>query len=61
LDGQWRKSRGSESNGACIEVRYVHGTIQVRDSKNPNGPVLDFTSDQWAAFVGSVVDGELKP
>ncbi|MEU2915838.1 DUF397 domain-containing protein [Streptomyces massasporeus] len=29
-------------------------TVPVRDSKNPDGPVLVVTRSAWSAFVGSV-------
>jgi hypothetical protein len=27
------------------------GTIQVRDSKDPSGPVLTFSPDGWTTFI----------
>jgi hypothetical protein len=54
----WTKSTKS-TNGNCIEVARLHrGHFGVRDSKNPNGPVLIFTPGEWDAFVGGVKDGE---
>lgn len=38
-------------NGACVEVARPPGEVLVRDSKNPDGPVLTFTPDEWSAFV----------
>jgi hypothetical protein len=32
--------------------------ILMRDSKNPDGPVLAFTEDEWRAFIAGVKDGE---
>ena len=32
--------------------------IVMRDSKNPDGPVLYFTEAEWEAFIGGVKDGE---
>jgi hypothetical protein len=53
----WRKSR--HSGGAnCLEVRLDDGRIQVRDSKDPGGAVLTFTTDEWVAFVAGAKDGE---
>lgn len=58
-DTPWVKARRSgANNGACVEVRRYAGTIQVRDSKNPDGPVLCFPLDEWAAFVDAVSKGE---
>jgi Domain of unknown function (DUF397) len=54
----WRKSSFSSINGACVEVRTDSGTVQVRDTKNPDSPVLGFTSDEWAAFTAGVRAGE---
>jgi Domain of unknown function (DUF397) len=32
--------------------------IAMRDGKNPGGPVLIFTPDEWRAFTAGVQDGE---
>jgi hypothetical protein len=34
------------------------GQIGVRDSKDPQGPVLRFTPDEWRAFLGGARHGE---
>ena len=31
----------------------------MRDSKDPDGPVLRFTGAEWTAFVAGVQDGDL--
>ncbi|MFG2658062.1 DUF397 domain-containing protein [Streptomyces sp. NPDC048425] len=53
----WRKSSysGGES-GDCLEVDdHAHAAhVPVRDSKNPHGPAVVFTSGAWTAFVGAV-------
>ena len=55
----WRKStRSGPWTDNCVEVAFVDGTIAVRDSKNPAGPVLVFTSAEWDAFVDGAKDGE---
>ncbi len=50
--GTWRKSSHSGGNG-CVEVARP-GEIHVRDSKDPDGPVLTFGADQWRAFIDAV-------
>lgn len=40
----WRKSRKSQDNGGCVEVADLREYVAVRDSKDPNGPVLVFTA-----------------
>jgi hypothetical protein len=55
----WRK--GSRSNGQynCVEVADLGcGAHAVRDSKNPYGPALIFTTPGWAAFTAGVRDGD---
>jgi hypothetical protein len=54
----WFKSSRSGNNGQCTEVRDRGDAIDVRDSKNPIGPVLTFTPAEWAAFVEGVRAGE---
>jgi hypothetical protein len=63
----WRKSSYSGGNGGtCVEVAVLPGSkegsggrvIAVRDSKDPDGPALVFTCDEWEAFTVGVNDGE---
>jgi hypothetical protein len=55
---EWRKSSYSGGNGGeCVEVAATpSGNIAVRDSKNPAGPTLTFTPDDWHAFLTTVKD-----
>ena len=56
----WYKSSYSGPNtDACVEVKDVDGGGKlVRDSKNPDGPVLAFTPQEWTAFTQGVRAGE---
>jgi hypothetical protein len=55
----WRKASKSGSNGQCAEVAVTaDGEVRVRDSKNPDGPLLAFTPGEWNAFVAGAKDGE---
>lgn len=46
---QWNK---------CVEVAFDADKVHVRDSKNPDGPVLEFTPQEWDAFIQGVKQGE---
>jgi hypothetical protein len=52
-DAAWFKSARSTGGGnGCVEVAFLpHGYTAVRDSKNPDGPALTFTAEQWDAFL----------
>ena len=52
----WRKASYSANNGgACVEVaRNLPGTVAVRDSKDPHGPVLIIEPEGWRDFIADV-------
>lgn len=49
----WFKSKYSNANGTCVETRMT-GDVQVRDSKNPDGPILNFAPEAWRAFISKI-------
>jgi Domain of unknown function (DUF397) len=48
----WRKSTASNSGG-CVEVGVVDGSVLIRDSVNPHGPVIRVSTVAWSAFLTS--------
>lgn len=48
---EWRKARRSMGNGDCVEVAQLNGQILIRDSKNPEGPVLRYSPSSWRRFT----------
>jgi hypothetical protein len=56
----WQKSRRSNPSGNCVEVaELADGTgVAVRNSRDPNGPVLIYTRAEIEAFILGVRDGD---
>jgi hypothetical protein len=52
----WIKSSYSGTNGGdCVEVApAIPDFVPVRDSKNPDGPVLKITRSAWSAFTSAL-------
>lgn len=48
----WKKSSYCEASG-CIEVATAPTEVQVRDSKNPDGWVLNFDVSSWREFIAA--------
>ncbi|MGH3157309.1 MAG: DUF397 domain-containing protein [Streptosporangiaceae bacterium] len=63
--GVWQKSSYSDAANGCVEVsadRHGAGLLcLVRDSKDREGPVLAFTSNQWRTLTDRVKNGEFTP
>jgi hypothetical protein len=58
---RWIKSSLSDLQSAtnCVEVAFLeNGDVLVRDSKDPNGPMMHYTPGEWDAFIGGAKLGE---
>lgn len=55
----WQKSSFSSQSG-CVEVAPVRDEIWIRDSKNPDGPVLRCTRKRWAPVIAGLRAGEFR-
>ncbi|MEU5546712.1 DUF397 domain-containing protein [Streptomyces sioyaensis] len=58
----WCKSSYSDGGADnCVEIAGgFPGAVPVRDSKNPEGPVLLFPAAAWSAFIGGVTSDRLR-
>jgi hypothetical protein len=60
-DLQWRTAIRSAGNGACVQVAPVDGAILIRDSKDQDGPVVQYPDNSWRMFLGSAKRGRFDP
>jgi hypothetical protein len=55
----WRKSRRSNSQGACVELgSLADGRVAVRNSRHPDGPALLYTKAEIQALIEGVKKGD---
>lgn len=58
-DDDFKKSSWSKNNPkTCVTVAIGPSKVAIRDSKDQNNSTLNFTRDEWFAFIQGVKDGE---
>ena len=56
---QWfRSSFSTGDTDGSVEVALLDCGVAVRDSKDPDGPALVYSHEEWARFVSGVRDGQ---
>lgn len=61
ISKDWYKSSASTGANNCVETRvFADGSVDVRNSKNPEGAQVRFTAGEWEAFVAGVKNGEFE-
>jgi len=56
----WRKSSKSTGGGnQCVEVAVVPGSVAIRDSKDPQGPVHVISPEAFRELITSIKRGDL--
>lgn len=56
----WQRSHACAQE-ACVEVHIEASQVLVRDSKDPDGPILRFTTAEWKAFLDGASAGQFDP
>jgi hypothetical protein len=52
---RWHRSSHSQDSALCVEFALLSPTeVGVRDSKNPSGPVLVYSTKSWRNFIAAV-------
>ena len=59
IEPRWRKaSYSGNGGGSCVEVaRNLPRIVAVRDSKDPDGPMLAVETAGWRTFIADVKAG----
>ncbi|MFH8554223.1 DUF397 domain-containing protein [Streptomyces celluloflavus] len=61
VDFIYRKSSYSDHEDECVEVATnLPRTVAVRDSKDPDGPILQLTPATWTTFQLAVSQDGLE-
>ena len=58
IKGWFKSTLCGASGGGCVEIAAFDGGVAVRDGKNPTGPALEFTAQEWRVFLAGVRAGE---
>ena len=56
-DLDWRVSRTCD-NGQCIKVARAGELVVIGNTTKPEGPVSEFTVDEWRHFLAGVKLGD---
>lgn len=54
----WRKSSHSSDSANCVEIR-TGNPVEVRDSKDADGPTLAFAAAAWTGLLADLRDGRI--
>jgi hypothetical protein len=54
----WIKATKSSDQSDCVEMRHHAGAVEVRDSKDPEGPSLRHTKTEFAAWLCGAKNGD---
>jgi predicted secreted Zn-dependent protease len=53
----WRTAHSCDG-GACVEVAADQNIILIRSSRQPGGPLLEYTPEEWHEFVSGIKKGD---
>jgi predicted secreted Zn-dependent protease len=46
------------NGGACVQVATDQNSILIRNSRQPDGPLVEYTPEEWHEFVSGVKKGD---
>ena len=54
----WVKAQASSNHGQCIQLALAADGIAMRDSKDPDGPILLYSRAEFRAFLDGARNGD---
>ncbi|MET7735153.1 DUF397 domain-containing protein [Streptomyces sp. NPDC005402] len=58
----WFKSSYSGGNATeCVETAFIPVGVLVRDSKQPEGPLVTVSAESWLKFLAASTQGVIMP
>ena len=48
------------ADSACVEISTLDGNVYMRDGKDVEAPILQFSLAEWDDFRGAVAAGEFS-
>ena len=54
MSDAWRTSTYSGSDANCVEVGNTAGLVNVRDTKDRQGPAITVSADAWRRFTTKI-------
>ena len=55
---RFRKSSYSPNDITCVGVCFEGGNVLVTNTARRDAPIVEFTQDEWRAFILGAKDGE---
>jgi hypothetical protein len=56
-DVTWHRARECETK-TCVEVATSSGMVALRNSRYPDGPVVEYTAAEWLVFLEGARSGD---
>ena len=53
----WRTALNC-NGGACVQVAATEQGVLLGNTRQPTGPVISYTPDEWHAFVTGIKKGD---
>jgi hypothetical protein len=52
-----KSSYSGDDGGQCVDVVFTGGSVVIRDTKSPAGPVVRVSPRDWRTFIMKIKEG----